>query len=143
MTTDVVTREVSPQKIIGISFNVVFIPGAKEAIKRLRKCHDVIIVVPATEGQKDMITVFFDRYFSGVPYRIQLTGGSSKVDICKFLGISVFVENSPQEARSLSYAGISVFLCSTEDQDVAENVWNIRKMTSLDEVVKNILLEKY
>ena len=126
------------------------VPGAIEAMRRLYKSYEVVVITGRPECTRDITTVWIEKYLPGLSHDIYFTshfhdspgGKVSKVTLCKKFGVSVFVEDMLIHARSLSYAEIPVFLYDVP-WNQGDLPWNIRRMFGWDKILENILLEKY
>ena len=88
--------------------------GAVDAINALHENHEVYFISARDTVAYDSTVEWFQKY-NMLPRKIILTGGlKSKGDICKELGIDVFIEDSAVNASEIVQAGVLVLLYKAE-----------------------------
>ena len=117
------------------------IAGAVEAIKDLKKSHNLHIVTSKPEDLREKTLEWLEKYFpetfSKIHFANHLGNGQrrSKGEIVKEHGIAVFVEDSLKNAEDVSNHGIPVLLFDSP-WNQAEVKPPITRVHSWDEVVQ-------
>ncbi|MBI4155789.1 MAG: hypothetical protein HY507_00980 [Candidatus Zambryskibacteria bacterium] len=97
-------------------YNVVPLPGSVEAVQELKKNHTLVIVSAKPENLKQRTFEWLDKYFPNSFAKVIFTrphydpNKRKKSEVCKELGIEVFIEDAPHNAEDVASAGIPVLL---------------------------------
>lgn len=93
------------------------IPGALEALTRMRSSHDLVVVTSRQHVIQDATLEWIDRHYEGVFEEVYfgnhfaLEGVSRrKSEICKSINASVLIDDNPGYAVECAEAGINVLL---------------------------------
>ena len=116
--------------------------GAVDAIKELSKSHELHIITsrPASieECTRAWINKYFDGHFSGIHFTSHFDPGArTKADVCKSLSTTLFIEDAPVHAKSVSESGIQVLLLDSPwNQEVVGE--NIKRVFSWKEILEHV-----
>lgn len=123
--------------------NLPLIEGAKDSILKLSKMNEIYFITSRVfkEGTEESLEKHFSElkyelFFSSNPHAG--TVGKDKGEICKEIGVSFMVEDSPKHAMICAEKGIKTFLI--------EKPWNLNliehenliKVKSWDEILEEI-----
>lgn len=121
------------------------IPGALEAVKNLNQNHTLIVVTSKPDYLRPLTTKWLEKYFPNIFQTIHFTnhflGDESnrrtKSEICKELGIEVFIEDGPSHALDVATVCETVFLFNRpwNQVDVAPP---IVRVSSWEEIVQKL-----
>ena len=120
------------------------IEGAIEAINKLAKENELHVITASPEDMKKEIIAWLGTHFQGkfknvhfVNKSIFGTSMKNKSEVCKELGIEVFVDDALHNAEDIAQLGVPVFLLDTP--------WNqgevkppIARVHSWDEIMQRL-----
>lgn len=93
------------------------VEGAFEVISNLKDRHDLFVITARPEELKDETLSWLDRHFpdvfSGVHFTNHFYGSGNhraKGDVCREIGIEIFIEDSLHNAADVAALGIPVLL---------------------------------
>lgn len=108
------TREVSEFQNSPYFDKIGLIPGAKSAIERLSKQHNLYFITARPKELKQKTTDFFYSHFPKDGFEFifsgDIYGGEKKSEICKNLGINLMIEDNPHYALDCANEGIRSLL---------------------------------
>lgn len=116
------TREEMTKKIYEFYFseqheNSLPVEGAQEAIKYLAEQYTLVIVTAKPEDVKEKTLLWLERHYPNTFDQVYFTGQhhgngkkKSKVEICKEIGIEIFIDDHIDNAKNISKEGIPVLL---------------------------------
>lgn len=115
--------------------------GAVEVIEALTKTNDLVLVTGRPESIRDLTTEILQRHFQNLFMELHFVGHHSgnkyskktKGDVCKDLGVNIFIEDAPKHALSVSNEGIPVLLFDTP-WNQGELPPNITRVFSWEEI---------
>lgn len=98
--------------------NLLPIKGAVEALERLRSENTLVIITSRPESVKGLTLTWLDKHFPQVFEEIHFLGHyhgtearkETKGEVCKKIGVEVFIDDSLEHAASVSGQGIDVLL---------------------------------
>lgn len=118
------------------------VPGSIEGVKSLKQKHQLYIVTARPEQFKHFALEWLSKYFPNMFEEIHCTNQylgigpkRTKGEVCKELGLDVFVEDALHNADDIANCGIPVLLFNTT-WNQAEVKPPIIRVNSWDEIVK-------
>lgn len=119
--------------------------GAQEALRKLAEHYHIAIITSRPDSVKDKTRAWLDMHFSDLVDEIHFTNQfmgtgpkRTKADVCKELGIEIFIEDAPTYANNISKAGIPVLLLDAPwNQQVSGDL--ITRVYSWDEITQSLL----
>ena len=143
------TPEDSKQRVFDfyeheMHLNALPMPGSVEGINILKKNHQLFVITARPESIKGKTLKWLDKYFpqvfqQGVFTNLFYGDGNKrkKSEVCKELGIEIFVEDAMHNAEDLAEAGIPILLLDAP--------WNqsevkppITRVYSWDEIMERL-----
>jgi len=124
------------------------IKGASEAVKKLREKYELLIITarPAEVAhatlpwiEKHFPNLFREVYF--LNHYAKNDWSKTKGDVCKELGVKIFIEDSLHNARDISLCEIPVFLFDDYSNQVPDDELPpmVTRVFSWDEITKRLL----
>ena len=124
--------------------NIGLVDGAKEAIKKLSKKHQLFIITSRPAYIRDKTNNFIKNHFPNDFSEIIYTGdffsgqGKTKAEVCKALGIGTLIEDNFNYALSCAEQGIDVLLLNKPWNKNAAEHSNIKRVGSWNEILGQI-----
>jgi uncharacterized protein len=143
-----VTREEMMKRVLEFyetdhHFNGLPIPGSVESIGILSKKFPLYIVSAKPDYLKERSLIWIEQHyptcFKEVLFTNQFAGDASrkktKSEVCKELGINIFIDDSLKHAEDISKSGVKVYLLNApwNQGDVPENVARMNDWNSICE----------
>lgn len=123
------------------------VSGAQEALKKLSKTYGLLVVTAKPQYLEAMTRHWCQVHFPNVFQEICFTnlfGGKaghvqrSKGEVCRELGVDIFIEDAPHHALDTAQSGIPVLLYDVPwNQDMATHP-NITRVYSWEEIVTKL-----
>jgi uncharacterized HAD superfamily protein len=93
----------------------VYIERSLESLMELEKKYKIYIITARPDEFKEKTKMFFEKNLPELEYEIIFTGkfvkeSKSKGEICKEIGVDIFVEDNFEYAKSASDLGVRTFL---------------------------------
>ncbi|MGE0229829.1 MAG: hypothetical protein AB7I38_07805 [Dehalococcoidia bacterium] len=93
--------------------------GALEAIVRLAREHELFIITARTDEEAHLAREWLRVL--GLPLRaVHHTSGASKLSVCRAVGVSLLLDDSPRVTREVSQPDVQAVLFSTPYNDGEE-----------------------
>jgi hypothetical protein len=118
------------------------VTGAVEAVRELNKNNELFIITARPETVRGVTEELVQRYFSGMFESVRFTGkflgsGIEKSDICRNLGIDIFIDDFEDNLTGISSIGIKSLLFNAP-WNQGELGSGITRVYSWSEIVENI-----
>ena len=121
------------------------IEGALDGIARLKENHSLVIVTARPESTEEKTKQLISRYFPDTFREVHFTNhffGSTnrrlKSELCRQLGIEIFIDDSINNARDIAEIGVPVLLLDApwnRNQDLPPGV---TRVYSWEEIIEKI-----
>lgn len=121
--------------------------GAAEAIQKLKETYDLYVVTSRPDRMRDATVNWLSQNIPYLQNRVHFTNqfamnegegnARNKSEVCKNLGIELFIDDAVMHARDISGAGIKVLLYDTPWNRKYKND-DITRVHSWDEIVDTI-----
>lgn len=119
--------------------------GALEAIELLSREHELVIVTARPEIVREQTEKWIAKHFPEAFQRIfyvnkdfsDLTKKANKSDICKELGVELFIDDSFHNARDIANSGIKVLLFDAPWNRGVEHQ-NVERVFTWEEIIERL-----
>ena len=123
------------------------VEGAVEAIRNLKPGNDLYIITAKSEELKDKTTEWVEKHFpqmfSGIHFTNQYHGNGlkrTKGEVCKELGIEIFVEDMLHNALNVASLGIPVLLVDTpcNQVEIKPLITRVRSWSDISGIIRTM-----
>ncbi len=120
------------------------IPGAQVALKKLKKDHEIYIITGRQEEVKDAIIAWLNIHYADLFDGIYFTNffhGSKKMiqksEVCKKIGIDVFIDDVVLNAEDVFGTGAKVFLFDApwNQEKISDGIIRVSSWTEILEKI--------
>ncbi|MDE1919788.1 MAG: hypothetical protein KGH56_03835 [Patescibacteria group bacterium] len=108
------------------------VSGALATVAELSRRHELHVITSRPEQVRELTHSWLEKHFPGRFVDVHFTshfepGAGSKAAVCRNLGISLFIEDSPLHARDVATSGVTVLLldCPWNQETVSGNIIRI------------------
>ncbi|MHB8443282.1 MAG: 5' nucleotidase, NT5C type [Patescibacteria group bacterium] len=119
------------------------IKGAKKALTRLSRDHDIYLITARSLFLKDRTLENLNSHFKGYYKDVHFTGYGedttlSKAEVCKNLGINIFIDDAEENIIEVSSLGIDTLIFDTPWNQNIGKIKNTKRVYSWKEIEEYI-----
>lgn len=120
------------------------VEGAKESLANLKNIGKIFFITSRPERMKEKTNIFLKKLFGESDFDLYFSGGvwnnsKTKGELCKELGIDIFIEDNPDFALDCAQRGIKTFLLDkpwNKDYQKHNNLFKVKNWGEILERLK-------